>query len=177
MTYLRCLVYLRCLATFTKRCLTTCVSVYLYDVCLPVWCLLSTTYTCIIPFFLYDLLNFRMSTNLYDVCFTLWCLFYYIMSAYLYNVYLAVWFLLPVMMSAQLYQVCLPVWCLSNCMTSAYLSGACTVYDVANFLTWCLPTYIIASSLNDVFLFWIYYSGLFRYRLNWYRISQSDIQH
>jgi hypothetical protein len=96
--------YLRYLATFMKRCLTTCVSSYLYGVCLPVRCLLST-----MSAFLYYMYlpSCMISAQLYNVCLLEWCMLnvvmsarpcavcssMYMMSAYLSSVCLAKWFL------------------------------------------------------------------------------------
>ncbi len=115
----------------------------LYDVCLPVWCLLNTmSASCNISSFLDDfcstvwcLLTCILCAQRCDTCSPVWYLFGYMMSAYLYDVCLAVWFLPIRMISAQLCHVCLPVWCWLDCMTSSYLCGVCStiLYCV------CLP--------------------------------------
>jgi hypothetical protein len=115
-------------------------SIYLYDVCSTVWCLL----------------NCMMSAQLYEVCLPYnvlsigWCLprviaiFLYNFFLCLHGVWSTVWCLSTCMMSAQLYVVCLPEWCLLSCMMPAYLYDVFSTewkmfahpYDV------CLPLYL-----------------------------------
>jgi hypothetical protein len=68
------------------------ISVYLYDVCLLVWCLL----------------NGVMSARPYYLCSIVWCQPTCIMFAQVYDVYISVWCLLCCIMSAYLYDGCLP---------------------------------------------------------------------
>ncbi len=84
--------YLKCLATFMKRCLPTClVSAFLYD-----GCSVPRLHFCIV------------SSSLYAFCSTL-----------LDDVRLLVWCILNVVMSARLCAVCSTIWCLPTYIISA----------------------------------------------------------
>jgi hypothetical protein len=161
-------VYLRCLATFGKLWPTTCVSSYLCGVCLPVWCLLSTTSAFLYYIFLpvWFLVNFMMFAYLYDgvitvksarlcpVSSTIWCL-----------QCLPIWGLPSCMISSYPYDVCSTASCLPTCLMFSQLYDirlprgvwyTCTVWCLPTFTddvcisVWCLPSHMIASWLYSV---------------------------
>ncbi len=120
--------------------------VLLYDVCLPVWCLLYWT----------------MSSHLYDVYSSVWCLLSYAMSAQLCQVCLP-GCLLYCMMSAYpydfffLYDFLPPVLFPPTCMMAALLFdvlSTCMMFTctVRVFLpVYCIFTFKLSALLDDVF--------------------------
>ncbi len=97
---------------------------YLSDVFIHVWCLLSP---CMMSSYLYNacvhvwrLLNWMMSAYLYDVYSTGYCMPAYMISSYKYNVCYALWYLPTCIMSAR------HVKCLLIYVKSAYLYDGCS---------------------------------------------------
>ncbi len=157
----------------TLWCLPTCVmSVYLYDVflpmwwlhdaCLPVWCFylhdvflpVGCLFNCVMSAYLYG----AFSTVHYDVWSTVQ---YVVLLLYLYDVCSTEWCLLNWMMSAYLNDFFLPVRCPTTCRMSAQLnkvySTACfflpvwySLYCKMSVYVWCLPSCMTSAQQYDV---------------------------
>jgi hypothetical protein len=164
------------------------VSVLLYDICQPVWCLLSFVISVIC-----------LMSSLYNFCSPIWCLLTCMMSAQLYVVCSAIWWLPicmmsplrynvslpncvmsaclpPSMMSTYLYGVCLAVWCLSNYAMIAllYVCLLRCIQVVWCLRVWCLPTRKMSCQWRrGIFLSFSWRSNALQ-RLNWATIVFLD---
>jgi hypothetical protein len=85
-------------------------SLYLYDVCLPVWCRLysmRSVYLFVVSF------TCMMSAQLHDTLQPVWSHLDNMLPAYLCGIFL------PVLYFSYLYDAYLPVWCLFSCVMFA----------------------------------------------------------